>query len=345
MQLATFAEGGRIALVGGAVRDALLGHTPLDLDVVVEGTPVLKVAEKTGLPLTFHPAFQNATLSLPDGRSADLVQARRETYPEPGTNPVPHPGTLADDLRRRDFSLNALALLVRPDSEPAFLDEVSGLRDLEVRQLRPLHGASLHEDASRLVRGARLAARLDLDASPQLLQQVPDARRMAPHTPRLWAELKLLLQEPRPGRAAQKLQQWGAADLLPGLNVLEALDSLQESGLQVPWLVYAAAVLSASDEPAALAARLGLGERPGALLARARSDTYYPEDTPEVILRRLLRPDSYPPLTGRDVVALGVAPGKAVGEALSHLAQLRQAGQVRSADEERAALQRYLAAR
>ncbi|MFD1732595.1 hypothetical protein ACFSC4_18415 [Deinococcus malanensis] len=137
MQLATFAEGGRIALVGGAVRDALLGHTPLDLDVVVEGTPVLKVAEKTGLPLTFHPAFQNATLSLPDGRSADLVQARRETYPEPGTNPVPHPGTLADDLRRRDFSLNALALLVRPDSEPAFLDEVSGLRDLEVRQLRP----------------------------------------------------------------------------------------------------------------------------------------------------------------------------------------------------------------
>ncbi|MFD1732594.1 hypothetical protein ACFSC4_18410 [Deinococcus malanensis] len=63
----------------------------------------------------------------------------------------------------------------------------------------------------------------------------------------------------------------------------------------MPWLVYAAAVLSASDEPAALAARLGLGERPGALLARARSDTYYPEDTPEVILRRLLRPDSYPP--------------------------------------------------
>lgn len=344
-EVAMHAGGGRVALVGGAVRDALLGHTPLDLDVVVEGTPVLAVAENIGLPFTFHPAFQNATLSLPDGRSTDLVQARRETYPQPGANPVPHPGTLADDLRRRDFGLNALALLVRPDGEPVFLDEVGGLEDLQTRQLRPLHASSLRDDASRLVRGARLAARLELHASLELLEQIPDALHMAATTPRLWAELKLLLQEPRPGQAARRLQEWGAGALLPGLELLEALDDVQASGTAITWLVYAAAMLSASDQPAALAARMGLGERPGALLARALSDTYFPDGTPEMLLRRLLRPDSYSPLTGRDVVALGVAPGKAVGQALAHLASLRRTGQVHSAEEERAALQRYLSAR
>ena len=94
----------RVALVGGAVRDALLGRTPLDLDVVLEGADVGEVARRTGLPMTFHPAFQNATLTLPDGRYADLVRARRETYPVPGGNPVPQPGTLADDLVRESAS-------------------------------------------------------------------------------------------------------------------------------------------------------------------------------------------------------------------------------------------------
>lgn len=335
----------RVALVGGAVRDALLGHCPVDLDVVVDGAPVRQLAEATGWPMTFHPAYQNATVTLPDGRTADLVQARRETYPVPGANPQPWPGTLEDDLRRRDFGLNALALLVRPQAPPALLDETGGLADLRARQLRPLHAASLHEDASRLVRGARLAARLDLHASPALLAQVPQALERAPHTPRLWAELKLLLQEFRPGRAARRLETWGAGTLLPGLGLLEALDSWQDSGTDVPWTVYAAAALAAADAPALLAARLGLGDRPGALLERARSDRPFAPASPERQLRQLLRPDAYVPLTGRDVVALGVAPGPAVGAALAHLSALRRAAQVASAQEEREALQTYLASR
>ena len=168
-----------LALVGGAVRDALLGQTPLDLDIVVagqDGQGVEALAQASGLPFVFHPAFENATLTLPDGRGADLVRARREHYPQPGRNPEPLPGTLHDDLRRRDFGLNALALRLREDSAPELLDVVGGLRDLERRELRPLHDRSLHEDASRLVRAARLAARLELHPAPELLAQVPDAQ-------------------------------------------------------------------------------------------------------------------------------------------------------------------------
>ena len=327
----------RVALVGGAVRDALLGQTPLDLDVVVEGADVEAVAQAAGLPYLFHPAFQNATLTLPDGRAVDLVRSRRETYPLPGQNPLPAPGTLEDDLRRRDFSLNALALVVGPEAigtEPELLDVVGGVDDLRARLLRPLHARSFHEDASRLIRGARLAARLDLQAVPELLAQVPDALERADHTPRLWAELKLLLQEPRPYLAALKLQTWGAGQLLPDLSVLRALNSLPDVNAQT----HAAAFLAGAADPAQLAAKLALGEKPLGLLERARSDAYFPPGTAELQLRGILNPASYLPLTGKDVLALGVPPGKAVGEALNYLSELRRAGHVKNQAEERAAL-------
>ncbi len=332
----------RVALVGGAVRDAFLGQTPLDLDVVAEGTNVETLARAAGLPVLFHPAFQNATITLPDGRATDLVRARRETYPVAGRNPVPHPGTLEDDLWRRDFAANALALHIGPDGGVSLLDPVGGLEDLGERVLRPLHPLSLHEDASRLVRAARLAARLGFTADPELLRQVPDALAVAGDTPRLWAELKLLLSEARPGAAARTLEQWGAGRLLPGVPWLEELDRLQDNGQPVSPQLYAATALHASADPAQLGARLGLGDRPAGLLARALSDTYVPEGTPERVLRGLLRPDAPVPLTGRDVLALGVPPGRAVGEALSHLARLRRDGQIRSREDEQAALQQYL---
>lgn len=332
----------RVALVGGAVRDAFLGQTPLDLDVVAEGANVHALARDSGLPFVFHPAFHNATVTLPDGRATDLVRARRETYPVAGQNPLPHPGTLEDDLRRRDFAANALALHIGPDGAVSLIDPVGGLDDLHARVLRPLHPRSFHEDASRLVRGARLSARLGFTADAEMLRQVPDALKVAEQTPRLWAELKLLLAEARPGAAARTLEAWGAGAWLPGVTWLERLDAMQDAGQPVSPQLYAAAALHASPDPEALAGRLGLGDRPAGLLDRALSDTYFPDGTPERVLRGLLRPDAPVPLTGRDVLALGVPPGRAVGEALSHLARLRQGGHIRNQDDERAALRQYL---
>ncbi|UQN06436.1 CCA tRNA nucleotidyltransferase [Deinococcus sp. QL22] len=344
--------GARVALVGGAVRDGLLGipsSTSPDLDLAIEGADIQALALATGLPFTFHPAFGNATVTLPDDRTVDLIRTRRETYPVVGGNPVPEPGTLSDDLQRRDFGLNALALVLEPNGTVSLLDEVGGLSDVRGRVLRPLHSGSFHEDASRLIRAARLAARLDLAAHPNLLTQVPDALKMAEQTPRLWAELRLLLAEPRPGRAARKLETWGAGQLLPppSLPLLDALDTLQDGGVNLsqPFQTYAAALLHPAPNPDDLAARLNLGEKPAALLARALSDTPFPEGSPERILRHLLRPDAYTPLTGRDVVALGVPAGKEIGAALTYLAGLRAAGQVQSAEGERAALRQYLDSR
>ncbi|GHF98938.1 tRNA nucleotidyltransferase [Deinococcus piscis] len=334
---------GELALVGGAVRDALLdvpADSP-DLDIVLDTTGGLSVAElarrysaRTGLPYTFHPQFDNATLSLPGGRSADLIRARSETYPVPGQRPVAQAGTLTDDLWRRDFALNALALKL---SEPELLDPTGGLPDLHARTLRPLHAHSLHEDASRLIRAARLAARLDLRPHPDLLRQVPDALALAHATPRLWAELGLLLHEPDPAQAAARLREWGAGAVLP--NGLEDLwRSLHAAGAGP--VGYAAALLHGAEQPGLWQERLGLSSAPTRLLERARSHTTFAPGSPEQTLRRVLfpqRPD-YEPLQGRDLLAAGWAPGPGLGQALGHLQALRGSGEVSSRDEEWAAL-------
>ena len=156
--------------------------------------------------------------------------------------------------------------------------------------LRPLHAASFHDDASRLVRGARLAARLGLHAHPALLAQVPAALEVATRTPRLNAELKLLLHEARPGKAARVLTDWGAGALVPPgtAKLLERLDAQE----QPDPLLASALLLSAADDPDALAASLKLGERPAALLARARSERPFPAGSQEHRLRESAEADA-----------------------------------------------------
>ncbi|WP_261663330.1 CCA tRNA nucleotidyltransferase [Deinococcus sp. Marseille-Q6407] len=344
------AGAGELALVGGAVRDALLGvpNASPDLDIVLDTSGGLSVGElarrysaRSSLPHTYHPQFDNATLTLPDGRHADLIRARRERYPVPGQRPEVAAGTLLDDLWRRDFGLNALAL--RPGDPPALLDPAGGLDDLQARTLRPLHARSLHEDASRLVRAARLAGRLDLRAHPELLRQVPDALALANTTPRLWAELGLLLHEAHPARAARQLADWGAGDLLPGglLPLWERLENTPGAAADL----YAAALLHRAAQPARWAERLGLGHGPERLLARALSAAPFPAGSPERTLRRVLQPErpDYEPLQGRDLLAAGWAAGPALGQALAELRRQREAGAVSSQAEEWATLREWQA--
>lgn len=320
-------------LVGGGVRDALLGQTPLDLDIVLEANDAVEaLAQASGLPFVYHPAFQNATLSLSDGRTVDVVRSRGETYPVLGDNPHPFFDTIEADLRRRDFTLNSLALRL---DVPRLLDPLGGGADLQERLLRPNKADSFAEDASRLVRGARLAARLGLQASPELLAQVPQALAMAQQTPRLWAELRLLLGEIFPGGAARQLAHWGAGGLVGQVEALERLDHLRRAGKPISLQVYAAVFLAGQSDAPAMAERLGLGLGALALLRRAHSGEYYAPSSDEMRLRDVLGIGGYTPLTGRDILALGVAPGPQVGQILAQLAQRRAQGQLASAEAER----------
>lgn len=150
-------------LVGGTVRDLILGRRTLDLDLVVVGD-VLAVARAAhaalGGHLVVHAAFGTATLTLPDGPWIDLITARHEHYPAHGALPVVAPGTLDEDLRRRDFTLNALAIALTPADYGTLIDPLGGRADLISGTVRILHDASFLDDPTRLLRAVRYAERL-----------------------------------------------------------------------------------------------------------------------------------------------------------------------------------------
>ncbi|MBI2684646.1 MAG: CCA tRNA nucleotidyltransferase [Actinobacteria bacterium] len=155
-----------VFVVGGAVRDCLAGRDPgVDIDLVVEGSAITlaeAVAEQLDAALTAHPAFGTAELSRTDGLRIDVASARRERYPAPGALPVVSPGTLREDLARRDLTVNAIAVRLDGSSVGEITAHTGALGDLADRRARILHPASLSDDPSRLVRLARYSTRLGL---------------------------------------------------------------------------------------------------------------------------------------------------------------------------------------
>ena len=286
-----------MALVGGAVRDLLLHRLHNDpwrglpdLDLVVEGRASELVEDLAGQlgesvvqRCQEHGAYGTVELELNlDGQQVllDVATARCETYPVPAENPQVSFGSLADDLARRDFSINAMALDL---ASGTLLDPHGGQADLELRQLRFLHDGSVRDDPTRLVRGARYAARLGLelegasaDQAAATLVQWPwpwrqgDPPAEAPSAlgTRLRMELELLLErEPWPA-ALGALQRWGALALLdPTLQADTQWPRRLRwaARLGLPLLV---ALVAGARQPLALAARLQLPQRQQRLLAQ-----------------------------------------------------------------------------
>src|SRR3954452_22209108 len=139
------AAGTPIYLVGGAVRDLLLGQERTDLDIAVEGD-ASALGRRLGGEIRTHERFATATVHT-DGLELDLATARSESYPEPGALPEVRPATLTDDLARRDFTLNAMAVPLAGD--PELIDPHGGLADLERGTLRVLHERSFVDDPTR----------------------------------------------------------------------------------------------------------------------------------------------------------------------------------------------------
>jgi tRNA nucleotidyltransferase (CCA-adding enzyme) len=208
-----------VYVVGGAVRDALLGTVPRELDFVVEGhaDPVARrAAHRLGGEVLAHDRFGTATVRTPGG-VFDIVSARTETYAAPGALPDVRTGaTLAEDLQRRDFTVNTFALPLS-GGEMAFV--AGAPEDLEARVLRVLHDGSFEDDPTRLLRLARYAARLGFQPDPHTDELAAKARVDTVSGGRLGAELRLLLREPQPD-ALLALERHGiGAALLPGFAV------------------------------------------------------------------------------------------------------------------------------
>ena len=156
-------------LVGGSVRDLLRGVEPRDIDVAVEGDAVelaRTVAERIGGDERGHDRFGTATVEAP-GLSVDFAQTRRERYPQPGALPEVEPAPLEEDLRRRDFTVNAMAAGLSRDRLGELYDPFGGERDLRDRAIRILHEGSFADDPTRLLRALRYEARLGASLDPR----------------------------------------------------------------------------------------------------------------------------------------------------------------------------------
>jgi tRNA nucleotidyltransferase (CCA-adding enzyme) len=216
-------NGGRAFAVGGVVRDALGSEVSAgvhDLDVVVEGDGLAVarlLASDLGGTLVEHDRFLTASVRDGAGRRVDIATARAEHYRSPGALPQVRPAGIGEDLRRRDFTVNAMAAELSSDAF-SLIDPLGGQDDLRRRWLRLLHPLSFVEDPTRIFRAARYQARLDLVADPWTAACRELALEQAPYAdlsgPRILAELELILREPRADTAVAALGGVGAFRLL-----------------------------------------------------------------------------------------------------------------------------------
>jgi tRNA nucleotidyltransferase (CCA-adding enzyme) len=223
-------------LIGGPVRDLLLGRRLNDLDLTVEGDAIAltrALASKHGGRVTAHTKFGTAKWFLPKnlqaGRDAlDLISARSETYKHPAALPTVKPGSLFDDLRRRDFTINALAIRLDGVHFGELRDDLQCLDDLQKGIVRLLHPGSFIDDPTRMYRAVRYEGRYGFRIAEDTLALIPEARlfveELSPQ--RIRHELDLILDEPD---AASMLRRLDELDLLAAIH--PALANFDRSNL------------------------------------------------------------------------------------------------------------------
>jgi tRNA nucleotidyltransferase (CCA-adding enzyme) len=231
-ELLALAEGtAGLALVGGAVRDLLLGRAPRELDVVLAGDAAVlarelaarvDVSASAPARVTLHDRFGTAMLEW-DGARVDIAERRAESYPAPGALPEVRPGSSEEDLARRDFTVNAIAVTLGGPRGGEIVSAAHALEDLDARRLRVLHECSFIDDPTRLLRLARYRARLGFELEPETAQLAATALQegalMSVSRARLGAELRLALVERGAPAALDEMGVLGVlAALTPGLR-------------------------------------------------------------------------------------------------------------------------------
>lgn len=213
----------RAHVVGGFVRDMLLGRPNLDVDVVVEGDGIAfaeAAAARLGARVKVHRRFGTAVLVVSRDFHVDVTSARTEYYTRPGALPTVEPSTLRQDLVRRDFTVNAMAACIESACRGQIADPFGGLGDLRRKTLRVLHSVSFIDDPTRVLRLARFAVRYGFDADEQtdsLARQAVDLRLLDEVSgARIREELYDILDEEAPALVLAHLRETGAlAALVP----------------------------------------------------------------------------------------------------------------------------------
>jgi len=273
--------GQRVYLVGGVVRDLLLGYPNFDLDLVVEGDAVKlaqQVAETSQAKLLAHHRFGTAKLRY-ENFTLDLATARKETYARPGALPAVTPGTLKDDLIRRDFSINAMAISLAANDYGELVDPHQGKNDLEHRLIRILHPRSFSDDATRILRGIRYEQRLGFELEAQtarlLKRDIPMLDTISGD--RIRHELELIFKEKQPELVIRRLAALGVLPRIsPSLKgdgwIAEKFDKARrlKKPNQLPSLYFCLLIYSFSERGIEqFLARLNISAK----LSRAMRDT------------------------------------------------------------------------
>ncbi len=262
--------GGRAALVGGSVRDLLLGREIADLDVVVEGD-LEPVCRGLGNRIRRHPTFDTATVSWAGGLEVDLARARTETYRSPAALPTVAPASLEQDTARRDFTVNALAIRIDPEAWGSRLDLFDGESDLRAGKIRALHPGSFVDDPTRGFRAAELAGRLGFVIEPRTARWIREASAAGflsrVSAARVRRELERTLRLPNLESRVRWLRRLGLleameSELTPEPGSLRGFGRLER---RAEWIGSKAPGLSVQVWVAGLAMLiLGLGPRAGA---------------------------------------------------------------------------------
>ena len=367
-----------VYLVGGPVRDAVLDVPANDLDFVLIGdAPTLAsdLAEELGGQVTVHPRFGTATVEI-EGDRIDIVTARKEVYPFPGSLPEVSASSLEDDLARRDFSINAMALPLSGDS-PEVIDPHGGLEGLAYRRVATLHPGSFTDDPSRMLRAVRYEQRLGLQISDTTLSEMQSAlagrHADAVSGDRWRQEFQKIFEEPQAFKMLIRAIGLGVlAAIHPALSDSRPLAILAgEGGLaSSDFLAALAMPLSAADGEG-VSSRLNLPTdwarvvRDTIVLQGILPEITGPSVSPSKVCSALEKLDAdaiaaaarlsldiqlafrlrryldvwrlvSPVLTGDDLLAMGVPPGSNVGEVLRELNSAKLDGLVGGEDEERA---------
>ncbi|MDD3296226.1 MAG: hypothetical protein PHU64_02580 [Candidatus Omnitrophica bacterium] len=206
-------SGCKIFLVGGIVRDLLLGGGVFDLDIAVEGDAIAfasRLAGRLRSSYAKHHAFGTATVYFKNHK-IDFATARTEIYSHWGVLPKVRPAELCEDLKRRDFTINAMAIGLNQGDYGKVIDFYAGLSDLNKGLLRVLHQESFLEDPTRILRGVRFKERFSFKFEPctqELLKQASSKEVLnlvSPH--RLRDELICILKEPDPFKCLKSLNR------------------------------------------------------------------------------------------------------------------------------------------